>query len=256
MILKGKIALVTGASRGVGAAISKVLAQEGATVCVNFFKSQEKANQVVSDIQAQGGSAFTCYADVTNFTDTEKMIGEITRQYGRLDIVVNNALPTYEFNPAKNYVSIETVTWENFTTQFEGTVGGVINTTKAALPIMKQQQSGKIINISTNLVYNPVVTYYDYTAAKSALIGLSRMLSAELGKYGITVNLIAGGLLSITDASRSTTKEVFEYIASVTPLRKVTTVEDFAKSVLLFTSEWSNAITGQSLAVDGGLTMP
>jgi len=105
------------------------------------------------------------------------------------------------------------------------------------------------------LVYNPVVTYYDYTTAKAGLIGLTRNLAAELGQHGIRVNLIAGGLLQTTDASSVTTKEIFDLVASSTPLRKTITVEEFAEAALFFASDWSNAVTGQSISVDGGLTM-
>jgi Dehydrogenases with different specificities (related to short-chain alcohol dehydrogenases) len=127
---------------------------------------------------------------------------------------------------------------------------------QSALPVMKAQEVSHIINISTNLVYNPVVTYYDYTTAKAGLMGLTRSLATELGQYGIRVNLLAGGLLRTTDASISTTEEVFDFVASATPLRKVVTVEQFAAAVRLFASNLSNSMTGQSISVDGGLTMP
>ncbi|MFQ3597966.1 MAG: 3-oxoacyl-ACP reductase [Chloroherpetonaceae bacterium] len=256
MLLKNKVALVTGASRGVGAAIAKAMAREGASVVVNYFQSKDKAEQVVCEITQSGGKAIALGADVTSEEAVKAMVEAAVKTFGRLDIVVNNALPKYVFNPSANYVSIETVTWDNFETQFRGAVGGAVNVVRASLPYMKAQGGGSVINISTNLVYNPVVTYYDYTAAKAAMVGLTRNLAAELGKYGIRFNLIAGGLLSITDASALTTKEVFDFVASITPLRKVTTVEDFAESALFFASDWSRAITGQSISVDGGLTMP
>ncbi len=256
MLLKNKVALVTGASRGVGAAIAKVLAREGASVVVNYFQSQSKADEVVKSIVHSGGMAIALRADVTSEAEVKAMVETAVKTFGRLDVVVNNALPKYAFNPSANYVSLESVTWENFETQFKGAVGGAVNVVRASLPQMKAQGGGSVINISTNLVYNPVVTYYDYTTAKAAMIGLTRNMAAELGKYGIRVNLIAGGLLSLTDASAPTTKEVFEFVAGITPLRKVTTVEDFAESVLLFASDFSRVITGQSISVDGGLTMP
>ncbi len=256
MLLKNKVGLVTGASRGVGAAIAKAMAREGASVVVNYFQSKAKAEAVVQEIIHGGGQAVALQADVTNPHQVNAMIDESVKAFGRLDILVNNALPNYAFNPTANYVSIETVTWENFETQFRGAVSGAVNVVRASLPQMKTQGGGSVINISTNLVYNPVVTYYDYTTAKAAMIGLTRNLAAELGKHGIRVNLIAGGLLSVTDASAPTTKEVFEFVAGITPLRKVTTVEDFAESVLFFASDFSRAITGQSISVDGGLTMP
>lgn len=255
MILENKVVIVTGASRGVGASIAQVLANEGAAVCVNYLKSVERANQVVNVITEKGGKAFACQADVTDVAAVEAMVAQVMQTYGRIDIVVNNALPTYKFDPTAPYTSVETIQWENFAQQIDGAVKGVFNMVRAVIPQMKTQQFGKVINISTNLVYNPVVTYYDYTTAKAGLVGLTRNLAAELGQYGIRVNLLAGGLLRTTDASSVTTDEVFEFVANSTPLRQTISVEEFAQSVLLFASDWSNAITGQSIAVDGGLTM-
>ena len=256
MLLKNKVAIVTGASRGVGASIAQVLAHEGAAVCVNYLKSVDQSSEVVDSIIGQGGRAFAHQADVTVSSEVEAMVTQVVKTYGRVDVVVNNALPTYKFDPTAPYTSIETVQWDNFSQQIEGTVKGVFNVVRAVVPSMKAQHFGKVINISTNLVYNPVVTYYDYTTAKAGLVGLTRNLAAELGQYGIRVNLIAGGLLRTTDASSATTDEVFELVAKNTPLRQTISVEEFAQSVLLFASDWSNAITGQSIAVDGGLTMP
>jgi len=255
-LLPEKVAIVTGASRGLGAQIAKQMAAAGALVCVNYLNSKEAADQVVADIIAAGGKAFSYQADVTELEQVQALVAEVVTRYGRIDILVNNALPSYQFNPSAEYTSIETVKWRHFSQQIEGIVKGAVNTVQAVLPQMKAQKTGKIINISTNLVYNPVVTYYDYTTAKSALIGLTRNLASELGQYGIRVNLLAGGLLKTTDASSLTTEEMFDYIATTTPLRQATSVADFANSVLLMASDFSSAITGQSIAVDGGLTMP
>ncbi|WP_201617499.1 3-oxoacyl-ACP reductase [Psychrobacter immobilis] len=255
-LLPEKVAIITGASRGLGAQIAQKMAATGASVCVNYLNSKEAAEAVVADIVAAGGHAFAYQADVTELEQVQALAKAVVARYGRIDIVINNALPSYQFNPSADYTSIETVKWAHFSQQMDGIVKGAVNTVQAVLPQMKTQKMGKIINISTNLVYNPVVTYYDYTTAKSALIGLTRNLAAELGQHGIRVNLLAGGLLKTTDASRSTTEEVFDYIASTTPLRQATSVDDFANAVLLMASDLSAAITGQSIAVDGGLTMP
>ena len=255
-LLPEKVAIVTGASRGLGAQIAQQMAAAGASICVNYLNSKEAAEAVVADIVAAGGQAFAYQANVTELEQVQALAKAVVARYGRIDIVVNNALPSYQFNPSADYTSIETVKWAHFSQQMDGIVKGAVNTVQAVLPQMKTQKMGKIINISTNLVYNPVITYYDYTTAKSALIGLTRNLAAELGQYGIRVNLLAGGLLKTTDASSLTTEEVFDYIATTTPLRQATSVADFANSVLLMSSDLSLAITGQSIAVDGGLTMP
>jgi 3-oxoacyl-[acyl-carrier protein] reductase len=256
MDLSNRVVVVTGGSRGVGAALARELAREGAAVCVNYFRSREKGEEVARAIVESGGRAFAFGADVTRPEQVDAMIAATVAEFGRVDVVVNNALPTYSFDPGAPYTRLETVTWEDFTGQFEGTVRGVLNTTRAALPHMKAQGFGQIVNISTNLIFNPVVTYYDYTTAKAALLGLTRNLAAELGPHGIRVNMVAGGLLSVTDASRVTTPEVFEYIAGASPLRAVVTPEEFSRAVLFFASDWSNAVTGQTISVDAGLTMP
>ena len=137
--------------------------------------------------------------------------------------------------------------------QLERAVKAALNTTQAALEGMKQSQFGRIVNIGTNLVQNPVVPYHDYTTAKAALLAFTRTSAHELGQYGININMLSGGLLQTTDASKSTPHEVFDYIASATPLRRVVTPEEFASAILMFLSPYSCAVTGQNLIVDGGL---
>ena len=118
---------------------------------------------------------------------------------------------------------------------------------------MAEAGFGRIVNVGTNLFQNPVVPYHDYTAAKAALLSLTRTAAADLGPSGIAVNMVSGGLLRTTDASAATPEAVFDYIAGTTPLRRVTTPEEFADAVLFFASPWSRAVTGQNLVVDGGL---
>ncbi len=120
---------------------------------------------------------------------------------------------------------------------------------------MKEENFGRIINIGTNLVQHPVVPYHDYTTSKAALLGFTRNMAADLGKYGITVNMVSGGLLKTTDASAATSNEVFELIKASTPLRKVTSPTEMADAVLFFASPWSRAVTGQNMMADGGLVM-
>ena len=131
--------------------------------------------------------------------------------------------------------------------------GAILNVAQAALPAMRERHFGRVINIGTNLFQNPVVPYHDYTAAKAALLSLTRTLAADLGPDGITVNMVSGGLLRTTDASAATPEAVFDLIASSTPLRQVTTPDEFADAVLFFASPWARAVTGQNLVVDGGL---
>ena len=122
-------------------------------------------------------------------------------------------------------------------------------------PHMRQENFGRFITVGTNLFQNPVVPYHDYTAAKGGLLAITRTAAIDLGQFNININMISGGLLKTTDASKGTPEDVFNYIKSITPLRKVTTTEDFADAVLFFASPWSRAITGQNLIVDGGLVL-
>lgn len=254
--LTGRVAIVTGASRGVGAELARVYAREGASVVVNYFQSPEKAEAVVRSIRDTGGTAMAQFADVTSQEDMEALAAATIEAYGRIDILVNNALANYQFDATSSKTSIKTIEWDNFDQQYQGTMRGAVNAVKAVLPQMEGNNYGKIVNIGTNLMYDPVVTYYDYTASKAALVGLTRNLAKELGPKGIRVNLVAGGLLQTTDASALTSEEVFGFVANSTPLRKPTTVEDFAEACVYFASKASDAVTGQSLSVDGGLTMP
>ncbi len=249
------VALVTGASRGAGAAIARALAREGAAVCVNYLQSQDKAEAVVAEAEAAGGRAFAHQADVTDADAVRGLVDATVERWGRLDVVVSNALPSYSFDPGADYVSVETATWEHFDRQYQGAVRAAFHLAQAALPAMKAQGGGSLVHIGTNLVYNPVVTYHDYTAAKAGLVGLTRTLAKELGPHGVRVNLVAGGLLQTTDASAVTSDEVFEFVRQGTPLQQTVTPEQFADAVLFFASPWSRSVTGQSLAVDGGLTM-
>ncbi|HIY65902.1 MAG TPA: SDR family oxidoreductase, partial [Candidatus Agrococcus pullicola] len=130
---------------------------------------------------------------------------------------------------------------------------GALNTTQAALPHFDRVGFGRVINVGTNLFQNPVVPYHDYTASKAALLSLTRTFASDLGPRGVTVNMVSGGLLRSTDASSATPEDVFDAIALSTPLRRVTTPEEFADAILFFASPWARAVTGQNLVVDGGL---
>lgn len=257
--LAGKLAVITGASRGVGAELARVFAREGASVVVNYFQSQAKADAVVAEITGKHGPkrALAVYGDVTVKADMEKLVAAAELHFGqRVSVLVNNAIAAYQFNPASPFASVKTVTADHLHQQMAGALVGSVHTVQACLPSFIAAGFGKIVNIGSNLVYNPVVTYYDYTAAKAALVALTRNLAAELGPSGVRVNLVAGGLLETTDASALTTKEVFGFVANGTPLRKTTSVNDFAEACVYFAADASNAVTGQSLSVDGGLTMP
>lgn len=246
--------LVTGASRGIGAAIAQAFAAEGALVVVNYLHSEAAASEVVKRCEALGGSALAIRADVTSAEQVAAMMEQIANTSGRLDAVVNNAFAPYVFDTDNRQRFWET-SWQGYQSQFSGAVGAAYNVCQAALPLMRSRTRGSIINLSSDLVARPSVPYHDYVTAKSALIGFSRSLAAELGPLGIRVNCVAPGLVYPTDASRATREDVREFITAQTPLRRIAEPVDVAGPVMFLASEWSEFVTGQTLYVDGGLVM-
>lgn len=248
--LSEQIVLVTGGARGLGAAICRAFLAQGARVVINYRSSVE-AGQALADEHA--GRALALPADVRDRSAVESLISTAAEHFGApITTVVNNALVDFVFNgDARSHA--EEITYEELSGQFEGSVKGALNVIQAALPSMVDAGVGRVISIGTNLFQHPVVPYHDYTAAKAALLSLTRTFADDLGPSGITVNMVSGGLLQTTDASAATPEEVFEGIAAGTPLRAVTTPEQLADAVLFFASPWARGVTGQNLIVDGGL---
>lgn len=248
--LNQQVVLVTGAARGLGAAIARAFLREGARVVVNYCTSAQAARALVDDFPDR---ALACQADVTDPHAVRTMVQQACDHFGQsVTTVINNALPAFSFNGDQR-PQPDTLTWTHFQHQLEGAVGGALHVVQAVLPGMRKAGFGRVVNIGTNLFQNPVVPYHDYTAAKAALLSFTRTLANDLGPHGITVNMISGGLLRTTDASAATPEAVFDLIAANTPLRTVTTPDELADTALFFASPWARAVTGQNLVVDGGL---
>lgn len=254
MNFRDKVVLVTGASRGIGAAIAQAFAAEGAFVAINYLQNTGAAAQTVENCIAAGGDAWAVQADVLDKQAVNDMVSRLITETARIDIVVNNALRSYSFNPDSR-ARFQDLDWDAYQSQFDGSLRGTYNVCKAVLEPMRLQACGSIINMVSDLIEHPVVPYHDYATAKAALAGFSRHLAADLGPLGIRVNCVAPGLVWPTDASRQTRHSVREQIASQTPLRRVATPADVAGPVLFLASDWSRFITGQVIFVDGGLIM-
>lgn len=254
MNLKDKVVLITGASRGIGAAVAKKFAAEGSFIIVNYLKNEQLAEHVVKEIEKLGGQGVAIQADVTNEAQVNDMMEQIMDSLGGIDVVVNNALSHYTFNPKTRKTAWE-LNWSDYQQQWEGNVHGAYNLCKAAMPYMKKQMSGRIINIVSNLIDFPVIPYHDYSTAKMALLGYTRNLAKELGSFGITVNAVSPGLTYGTDSSKETNEDVRESLIDLTPMRRLAMPEDIAGSVLFLASDLSAFITGQCINVDGGLVM-
>ncbi len=246
-----KLVLVSGAGRGLGASIAESFVNSGYKVAINYFNSAKEAE----DLSIRLGDSVQAFkADIRDKNEISNMYKEINSHFSSYpDILVNNAMANYVFNGDLRKKA-EDISWKEIQDHLDVTIKGSLNLIQALAPKMKDKKFGRIINIGTNLVQNPVVPYHDYTIAKGGLLALTRTFAKDLGQFGITVNMVSGGLLKVTDASAATPDEVFEAIAQMTPLQKVTTVQDLADAVVFFASDASRAITGQNLTVDGGLT--
>jgi len=243
--------LITGAGRGLGSEISKSFHREGAKVIINYRKSYESAKKLRNSL---GDNALVIQGDIRNKEEVMQMSKELSDQKITINTIVHNAIDDYKFNGEQRQ-KIEEIDWKNFQNQIETSQKGFLNLLNIFTPNMRKNRFGRFITVGTNLFQNPVVPYHDYTAAKGGLLSITRTAAIDLGQFNININMISGGLLKTTDASKGTPEDVFNYIKSITPLRKVTTTEDFADAVLFFASPWSRAITGQNLIVDGGLVL-
>lgn len=241
--------LVTGAGRGLGAAIAEAFAAEGAKVAVNYRASRKQAEALTARL---GGRTHAFQADVRRLDDVERMVTEVAALLGTPTTIVHNALADFSFNGDARS-KLDVLSWSEMAAHFDTAVKGALNLVQTVRPAMAEARFGRIITIGTNLFQNPVVPYHDYTAAKAALLSLTRTAAAELGPSGITVNMVSGGLLRTTDASAATPDAIFDLVATQTPLRRVVTPQELADAVLFFASPWARAVTGQNLIVDGGL---
>lgn len=247
--LSEQTVLITGAGRGLGAAIARAFAREGARVVINYRNSKAAAEALAANL---GDRTIALQADVQEADAVKRLVKQAEEQVGPITTVIHNALADYSFNGDARS-TVETLSAADMLSQHNTAVLGALNALQATTPAMADAGFGRVVTIGTNLFQNPVVPYHDYTSAKAALLAFTRTTAAELGPKGITVNMVSGGLLRTTDASASTPPEVFDYISGVTPLRSVTTPEEAADAVLLFASPWARAVTGQNLIVDGGL---
>ncbi len=246
--LEGKVAIVTAASSDRGSAIAELLASEGASVTINYFKNKKSAEAVLKRIESHGGTAMVRQADVTAKASVSRMIKETVRKFGGIDILVNNAHGTIRRKAFENTI------WNEFTANINGTIKGAHNCCQAVISEMQKQKSGRIINIMDNIVNEPVKGYASHTTAQSALVGFTRSLAVELGGSGITVNLINAGF-TLAKRTPHAPPRIQKAMAEQTPLKRLALPIDIAKAVLFYATDLSDFVTGNCLSVNGGKTM-
>ncbi len=246
-MLKNKIALITGAGRGIGRAIAIALAKEGAEVVINYNGSEERAKEVKQTIEENGGKASIYKCNVSDFTACEAMIKDIVKEYGHLDILVNNAGITKDGLIMK-------MKEEDFDSVLNVNLKGTFNTIRHSARQMLKQRSGKIINISSVSGILGNVGQANYAASKAGVIGLTKTMARELGSRGITVNAIAPGFVE-TEMTGVLSEEIRENACKQIILGRFGKPEDIANTAVFLASDKADYITGQVISVDGGMNV-
>ncbi|MED0653712.1 3-oxoacyl-[acyl-carrier-protein] reductase [Anoxybacillus geothermalis] len=247
-MLEGKIALVTGASRGIGRAVALELARQGASVVVNYAGSEAKANEVVEMIRSLGREAIAVQADVARAEEVERLVKTALDQFGRLDILVNNAGITRD----NLLMRMKEEEWDAV---INTNLKGVFLCTKAVTRPMMKQRGGRIINIASvvGVIGNPGQA--NYVAAKAGVIGLTKTAARELASRNITVNAVAPGFIT-TDMTEALSEELKGEMLKQIPLARFGEPDDVARVVAFLASDAAGYMTGQTLHVDGGMVMP
>jgi 3-oxoacyl-[acyl-carrier protein] reductase len=247
MSLDGRVAIVTGASRGIGRAVALELARRGARLVVNYNRSPEAAAEVVAAVQGGGGQALAVQADVTEFKQAEALIKAAVDTYGQLDILVNNAGTTRD-------MVIMLMPEEDWDEVLRTNLKSAFNCSKAAVKVMMRKRYGRIINMTSvaGLAGNAGQT--NYSASKAGLVGLTKALAREVGQRNITVNAVAPGFVP-TDLTRDLPEELRQASLKAIPLGRWGSVEEVAYAAAFLASDEAAYITGHVLTVDGGMVM-
>ena len=247
MLLDGKVALVTGASRGIGRAIALRLAHEGAAVAINYAGNAKAAEEVKSLIEAAGGKAMIIQANVADAAAVEEMIQQVTETFGTIDILVNNAGITKDG-------LLMRMKEEDWDAVVNTNLKGIFHCTKAVTKLMMKKRAGRIVNMASVVGLIGNAGQANYAAAKAGVIGFSKSVARELASRGITVNMVAPGFIN-TDMTAVLPDKVKEAMVEDIPLGRMGEAENVADAVLFLVSDQASYITGQVVNVDGGMVM-
>lgn len=246
-MLKDKVAIVTGGTRGIGRAIALKLADQGANIVINYRNSDKEAEELKSILEGKGVKVLTVKCDISNFEDSKNLMDKCKEVFGRIDILVNNAGITKD-------TLIMRMKEEDFDNVIDVNLKGTFNCAKHASAIMLKQRFGKIINMTSVVGIAGNAGQVNYAASKAGVIGLTKSLAKELGSRGVTVNAVAPGFIN-TDMTASLSEKVKEEASKNIPLKRLGDPEDVANLVGFLASDAANYITGQVINVDGGMVM-
>ena len=245
--MEGKVAVVTGASRGIGKAIAVKLASKGATVVINYNGSRERAEEVKNEVESAGGKAVIIQCNVADFDACKEFIETVIKEQGRIDILVNNAGITKDGLLMK-------MSEEDFDKVLDTNLKGTFHTIRAALRQMIRQRSGRIINMASVVGVSGNAGQANYAASKAGVIGLTKTAAREVASRGITVNAIAPGFIE-TEMTDVLSEDVKENLLGSIPLKRMGQTKDIAETVAFLASDKAAYITGQTISVDGGMGM-
>lgn len=246
-LLEGKVALVTGGTRGIGKGICALFAQEGATVVFTYLSSEDKANALATALSSNGVEVLAIKSDAANFEQTEALINQIVEKYGQLDVVVNNAGITRD----NLLMRMKEEDWDAV---IDTNLKSVFNITKAVQRIMLKQRSGSIINISSIVGVQGNAGQSNYAASKAGIIGFSKSIAKELGSRNIRCNVITPGFIE-TEMTEALDEKVVEEWRKSIPLKRGGSPEDVANAAVFLASDLSAYVTGQTISVCGGMLM-
>ena len=242
-----KVALITGATRGIGKQIALELASQGYNIALNYRKQNEELEALKKEIESKNVKCLAVYGDVSNYEDVEKFVKEIINEFGKIDVLVNNAGITKD-------MLLMRMKKEDFESVIDVNLIGTFNVTKNVIPYMMKARNGKIVNISSVVGISGNAGQTNYSASKAGIIGFTKSLAKEVASRNINVNAIAPGFIK-TDMTDVLKDEIKEEISKTIPLKRMGEAKDVANLVKFLVSEESSYITGQVINVDGGMLM-